>query len=359
MPPLRCRMALDSAGGPHLGSTTTRAAFRFLLPAAFVAIVFFVLGWLYPQVLTIFAGALLGILLHGLALGVAGRTRWDYRAVVGSLVVLLVVAIALAIWLVGPALADQIEQLFARVPAALTKLRAVAARFAVLRYVSGSPPSAADLVNKAAGFVKVGFEGLAGAAIALVIGIYGAFDPCVYERAFLALVPPARRGHARDILQAVSSTLMRWVIGRAVVMILVGLITSVGLWISRVPVPMALGLISGVMTFIPYLGVILSIVPALLVALSSGPWAMLWVVVVFGIAHGLEGYVLVPLIAKHTVEFPPAFTIGVQILLGAAWGILGFTFATPIAVVVTKLIRTLYVEDYLEGKPLPAPSMKP
>jgi predicted PurR-regulated permease PerM len=277
------------------------------------------------------------------------KTRWPYRTVLAGIVLSLLVLLVAGSWWAGPAIAGQIEQLVSRIPAAWDELRTDLQKVPFVRL--GAPPASATtaVFGAAASFVRSGFKLVAGAVLALVIGIYSAVDPLVYERGLLALVPPAKRDRTRCIVGGVTQALMRWVVGRVFVMIAVGILTAVGLLIARIPVPFALGLLAGVMTFVPYLGVLLSILPAMLVASSHGLLAELWVVIVFAIAHGLEGYVLAPFVAKATVRFPAAFTISVQVLLGAAWGILGFAFATPIAVVVTSLVRELYVEDTLHG----------
>jgi len=338
---------------------------RTLLLASAVVLGFFVLGWLYAVLLTVFAGVLLGVFLNGLARGVIRWTRWPYRPVVASLVILLLVAIALCIWLVGPALATQLEQLVAQIPAALRLLREGASTIPFVRSLVGpgtSVGSVGSLVGAAASAVRMSVEAIAGIVIAIVIGIYAAVDPGVYERGLLHLVPIPRRPRGAQIVHRTTTILMRWTVGRVVVMIAVGVLTGVGLWISGVPLAFALAILAGAMTFVPYLGVLISLVPALLVALTKSPLSMVWVVVTFAVAHGVEGYVLSPLIAKRTVEFPPALTIGVQLLLGAAWGVLGFTFATPIAVVATILVRMLYVEDMLGDRsagPSPASGASP
>jgi len=68
---------------------------------------------------------------------------------------------------------------------------------------------------------------------------------------------------------------------------------------------------------------------------------------VFTIAHIVEGYVLTPFITRGTVRFPPAFTLGFQLLLGGLFGVAGLTFATPVAVIGVIFVKKLYVEDYL------------
>lgn len=307
----------------------------------------YVLGWVYPVIVVVFGGILLGVFLHGLAAPLGRKSRLPYKAVLAVLVVLLLVAIWLACWLVGPPVVKQLAQLASSLPEALDRLRNLGEHVPLLRTVLASSPRAHEIVATTASVLEVGASALAGIVIVIVIGVYGAFDPGAYERTLLHLVRPERRPRAQHVVRRVSHVLMRWVIGRVALMIFVGVVTGLGLWIARVPLPAALGLLAGVMTFVPYLGLLISIAPAILVALTNGPWSVVWVLVVFAIAHGLEGYVLSPLIARRTVEFPPVCTIAAQLLFGAIWGVLGFAFATPMAVVVAMLVRALYVEDVL------------
>lgn len=310
----------------------------------------YVLGWVYPVLIVVFAGTLLGVFLNGLAAPLGRKSRLPYKAILAALVILLLVAIWLACWLIGPPVTKQLEQLASSVPGALARLRQLGERVPLLRTVLQATPKANDIVTTTANIVQVGTAAVAGIVIAIVIGIYGAFDPGAYERTLLLLIPKPRRPRAREILHRMAHVLMRWVIGRVILMVFVGVLTAFGLWISKVPLAAALGLLAGVMTFVPYLGLLLSIIPAILVALSKGPWSVVWVIVVFAIAHSLEGYVLSPLIARRTVEFPPICSIAAQLFLGTIWGVLGFAFATPIAVIAVMLVRTLYVEDVL-GEP--------
>ena len=323
---------------------------RALLVVVVVGLGVFLIGWMYEVLLVLFAGLLLGTFLHGLAHFLAQKTRFSYRAAVASLTVLLLALAAVCTCLIGPALGRQVDQLLKEIPAAESSLERMADGMPFVRSMlkpGPGPGPVGPVVGAAANALRIGIEAVTGLFVAIVIGIYGAFDPSACERAVLRLVAPPRRDRARQVLQRVTSTLLRWIFGRILMMILVGVLTTVGLWIAGVPLAFSLGLLAGLLTFIPYLGVLLSIVPAALVALTKSPWTVLWVVVVFTIAHGLEGYVFSPMVAKRTVEFPPAFTIAAQILLGTIWGVLGFAFAMPIAVVLTILVETLYVEDVL------------
>jgi predicted PurR-regulated permease PerM len=127
----------------------------------------------------------------------------------------------------------------------------------------------------------------------------------------------------------------------------VALMTIVGLLLAGIPLPIPLGILAGLLTFVEYLGAVVSAVPALLVALAQNPTDAVWVLLVFTIAHLVEGYLLTPLITQGTVRFPPAFTLGFQLLFGALFGVVGLTFATPMAVIGTVIIRKIYVEDHV------------
>ncbi|MBV9949615.1 MAG: AI-2E family transporter, partial [Myxococcales bacterium] len=100
------------------GRVFTRRIGRTLLMTVLVGAVVFVAGWAYHVLLTVFAGAILAVLLHGIASTLTAHARVGYRVALALVVVGLAVLLALALWFVGPALASQIDQLVHRVPAA-------------------------------------------------------------------------------------------------------------------------------------------------------------------------------------------------------------------------------------------------
>lgn len=109
-----------------------------------------------------------------------------------------------------------------------------------------------------------------------------------------------------------------------------------------------LGLIAGIMELVPYIGPILSSIPAALIALLISPLHMVLVLALFLALHLLEGYVMVPLIQRgRTVILPPALTLVGQVLLGDLLGFRGLFVAAPLIVTVVVLVKMLYVEDTL------------
>jgi predicted PurR-regulated permease PerM len=114
-----------------------------------------------------------------------------------------------------------------------------------------------------------------------------------------------------------------------------------------------LGLLAGLLEFIPNIGPILAAVPAILLALLQSPTLALYVLLLYVGIQMAEGYVIYPLIQERAVSLPPALVLGGQILLGVLAGFIGLLVATPLLVCLMVLIQKLYVEDTL-GDPIPA-----
>jgi predicted PurR-regulated permease PerM len=139
-------------------------------------------------------------------------------------------------------------------------------------------------------------------------------------------------------------------------MLCVGVITAAGLMLLGIPLALALGILAGLLNFIPYLGPILSGAPAVLIAFSQSPADALYTLAFFVFLQSLEGYVLTPMLQRRAVSIPPALGILAIVGLGSLFGAYGVLFATPLLLVVMVLVRMLYVEDVLgdhaAGRPI-------
>jgi predicted PurR-regulated permease PerM len=181
----------------------------------------------------------------------------------------------------------------------------------------------------------------------LFVSLYFAFSPDVYRRGVLALVPPARRPRAEQVIGALAAALRRWIGAQLITMTALGIASGIGLRLLGIPLAFALGLLAGLLLFVPYLGSILSAIPALLIALTVSPMHMLYVALLYVGIHLAEGYLLSPLLQRRAVDTPALLVLGSQLIAGALWGILGLMFATPIVATVLVVVRMLYVEDTL------------
>ena len=154
------------------------------------------------------------------------------------------------------------------------------------------------------------------------------------------------------MLGEIGKALRRWLLGRAIDMVAVIILTFAGLLLLDVPLAFLLALIAGLLNFIPYIGAVVGAVPAVIVAFGQGPMQALWVVLLFLAIQTVEGYLLVPFIQQRTVQLPPALLIFSQTVFGTLFGILGLLLAPALMVVILIVVQAVYLHDVLGDRDL-------
>jgi predicted PurR-regulated permease PerM len=186
---------------------------------------------------------------------------------------------------------------------------------------------------------------LGGLIVLIFVAIFVASDPGLYHRGLMHLFPHAARPRAGEVLSATATTLRRWLLMQMVAMLAIGTVTTVALLLLDVKAAVALGIIAGLLEFIPYMGPILSAVPAVGMALVDGPERAVYVVIAYTAIQQLEGVVLQPLLMKEGLELPPVMTILGQALFALVFGFLGLLLAVPLMASVMVPVKLLYVRD--------------
>ena len=345
----------DASDTPPSTTSFTR---RVLIAAGIVTLLVIVLLLVRTAanvLLLAFAGVLFAAFLNGLARQLRKYTHLPYG---GALAIVSLIFFALMVgagWLAGPHLADQLGELTDRIPSALESLQEQLRQSPWGERLLANTPDPQELMSSSntnilgniAGAFSTVLGGLANVLIILVIGLYLAVDPPLYTHSIRHLVPPARRERAHEVMHAIGRAMRRWLTGRIASMTVVGVLTTIGLWILGVPLAPTLGLIAALLSFVPNLGPILSVVPALLVALMESTQLALYLIVLYIAVQTVESYLITPLIQQRAVSIPPALLLTVQILMGVLFGVLGLLLATPLAVVTIVMVQMLYVEDVL------------
>ena len=307
-----------------------------------IAAVAILLWRLIEVVLLLFAGIILAVAFVALSRRLMRYVRLGRRWALAVVVCLVTVAILGLGALMGSRLAAQFGQLGHTLTTESTQLRQTKLGV-LLQSSSQSVPvqSVSHFLTEAA----TGFAGaVTGAILIVFVGVFIAADPDWYMRGVLRLVPGAARGRTRLVLEALGTAISRWLRGVVIAMICIGVATTLGLWVIGIPLALSLGILAGALEFIPYVGPIVSSIPAILVAFTVGPWHVLEVIGLFLAVHVLEGYILVPAIQKWAVALPPALALTAVVMFGLLFGPLGIILAHPLMVCAMVLVEELYVQ---------------
>jgi predicted PurR-regulated permease PerM len=264
-------------------------------------------------------------------------------------------------WFFSQAITSQADQLSQQLPAAAEKVGSMIGQSGLgktlMRHINTNDiqTSPTSIVQGFFGVAANVVEVVAAVVVVLFLALYFAAEAVRYARGLVRLVPPARRPRAAEILQEAASAIWYWMLGRVFSMVTLGVMTGLGLWLIGVPLPVALGFLAGIMTFIPYIGSIVSAIPSILIAASIDLSLAIYVIVLYVGVHLTEGYILVPLVQRRVVHLPPALTLSAQLILGVLAGFLGLLLATPLVAATLVIVRMAYVEDMLGDQGLTGP----
>ncbi len=183
--------------------------------------------------------------------------------------------------------------------------------------------------------------GLTTVVLILIIGIYVAAEPKLYERGVAWMLPRERRGSFEVTMARMAQTLRRLMAGRLLGMFVEGVFTYIMLaWVAPlvgigvVPMASLLAILTGLLAFIPNLGAIVSGVLMALVGFSGGMEMGIYTIAVYFFIQNFDGYVVIPIIAKKTVDLAPALVLATQLAMGVVFGIIGILLADPLLAMI-------------------------
>jgi predicted PurR-regulated permease PerM len=273
------------------------------------------------------------------------------------------------VWFAGTTIAAQFEALRLVVTAQFDKLMQTAAGLGLVP--KGPPTNLGSQLLGSVGRLTSAVGSVLGAVTSIiamiVIGIFLAAEPRLYDRGIAWMLPLRHRARFYRIADHVGFTLRRLLFGRLVGMIFEGVFTWFMLMIGGVPMAALLGLVTGLLAFIPNIGAITSGVLMVAVGFSAGTHQGFYAIFVYFFVQNIDGYLVVPYIARRTVDLAPAIVLAMQLLMGALFGILGILFADPILatlkVVLMDLSRQRAAEEdedpkVIEPQAEPAPTKR-
>lgn len=170
--------------------------------------------------------------------------------------------------------------------------------------------------------------------LVLVLGIYFALEPRLYQRGLAWMLPEDRRPFFKGTAYQMGHALRRLMAGRLLGMAVEGVGTWIMLEIYGVPMAALIGLLTGLLAFLPNIGAPISGAIMILVGFSGGVDMGIYTIIVYLVVQTVDGYIIVPMIARKTVDLAPALVLGAQLIMGVLFGIIGLILADPLVAMI-------------------------
>jgi predicted PurR-regulated permease PerM len=360
-------------------------AFRIAMMVVGAAVLLLLLWQTRILVLTVFLGILFALAVSA---GADRLARWRVpRGIAAPLIVFTFVGLVAAFgsW-IGPTVRKQTVELRTKLPEALGKLEQwVGSRGGgVIATITGlgdttAPAQGDSVVNAADSSGRTGIAAdssakakptatplrdrllaqiggfgrqflhvlgstvavLAGIVLVIFLSIYFAIDPSVYRRGLLHLVPPGSRAQTEEVLTAIAVTLRKWLVTQLIAMVVIGTVTTIVLMALKVRAAVPLGILAGLLEFVPTLGPVLSAVPAIAMGFVDSPQKALAVGIAYIGIQFLENHLLIPILMKQGLNLPPALTIIMQSLMALVFGVMGLLVAVPMLAAIMIAAQVL------------------
>ena len=328
---------------PVIREELKRASVWFGLGLAILAVIF-----LAQPLLLIFGGVVFAAILDG-GTRLLGRVLPIGRGWRLLLVTLAALAFLVGtVWLAGVQLAAQAAALRNIVTVQVNQLVGLAAAYG-LGVDSVEPQQLVEQLMGSLGVltsaVSSAIGGVTSMVMIIVIGLFIAVEPRIYERGIAWMLPLGTRERFYRTSERMGFTLRRLMAGRLLGMAVEGFGTWLLLMAGGVPMAALLGLLTGILAFLPNIGAIVSGVLIILVGFSAGVDTGLWAVAVYAIVQVVDGYLIVPYVARKTVDLAPALVLGAQVIFGALFGILGLALADPIVAMIKAALEQKSADD--------------
>lgn len=276
------------------------------------------------------------------------KTGWSENlSLVLSIVITFLVIIALS-WLIGARVQQQVSELTETLPSTIENAE---------NYLKKSPLGQKLLDNLstantekqtrslATNFFRSTFGVFGDLYVVLFMGLFFTVSPMIYKKGIVQLIPKAGQSKGESLLNNLRDSLSKWLKGTLFSMFVVFAFTATGLAIIGIDMWLTLALIAGLLIFIPNLGPIIALIPAVLIGLMNSPGTAALVAGLYILIQVVESNFITPMIQQKLLSTPPALILIAQLFMTALTGGWGLVLATPLLVILMVVIKELYVKQ--------------
>lgn len=316
------------------------------ITALFVALIWF-FKVTFSVLLLILTGALVALFFHGYARFIQRKFQVREKVALLISIVSTFVFILLLLWFMRAKIQQQVTELAKTFPSTVSNAELQLSKTALGQKVL-EKISSEEISNKVYSYGSMFFNSTFGIFtnlyIIVFLGIFFTISPKVYIDGFLILIPLKARPKAAYTLDRIGFTLTKWLKGQLFSMIIIAVLKWIALTILGIPMAIALALIAGILNFIPNFGPLISMFPAILIALTISIDKAIVVTIVYLLLQIFEGNVITPSIQKRLINMPAALIIIAQLFMGIVSGGWGLVLATPLIAIVMVVVEETYVK---------------
>jgi predicted PurR-regulated permease PerM len=325
------------------GSGGTRLFQRTLVVMAAIGVA--LLAWnLVQLLLLLFFSVLVAVMISDFAHALMRWTRLPFYGALTLAIILPLAVLAIVFGLFGTIMYGQFNDLAARLPTEFETFKQWMGSFSAGRQAMTVAENYAPRMEAVFDFAQSAVTNIgsaaSGLAVIIVAGVYLAAQPGLYIDAVLTIMSPSRAAQMQLTFAAIHAALTAWLKGQAIGMAFVAVGTSIGLTLIGMPSGLALGLVAGLCEFVPYLGVVIVSIPAIIIGFGVDPQTGWLTVAVLVVVQQLQGNVVQPIAQRRMSDLPPALTIFSLIGFGLLCGPLGVVLAVPLTVVALALVKS-------------------
>ncbi|MEE4350773.1 MAG: AI-2E family transporter [Pacificimonas sp.] len=338
-------------------------------------VVLAILAWFVWQTAAILPPFLAGLIIAYLldpSVDKLQARNWPRWAATTVVLVLFFAVIAGLLLLVAPLIVAQAESLIASLPGIVADLRPTfEGWYARLNQLGSFDEFGTGILQRAA---EVGanlvrsvleqslalFNILALIIIVPVVAFYALLDFDNMTARARSWIPPRWEVEANRLIDEADSALSGFIRGQSLVCSALAVFYAAGWWLTGLDYALVLGLIAGVLAFVPYLGAVISVALALLVGLGQFGFEFLplfFIFLVFQLGQILEGSALTPNLIGERIGLHPLWVLFAVFAGGEIAGLVGVFLAVPVAAVVAVIVRAV-MRAYL-GSPIYAAGAPP
>lgn len=304
--------------------------------------------------LMILAGALIAIFFRAIGDLIHKKLQISKGVSLFISVVLILGILVGLYFLLAPRVNKQFEELSKTAPKGIEQIKGELQDTRVGSFILEQIPGSGDkqidnqkVQKRVTNFLSTTFGVLGDLYIIIFFGLFFMATPKLYVSGIVALFPKCKRERVWQVMNYSAFTLKRWLIGKLLSMLVVAILTATVLYILGIPLALTLGLIAGLLSFVPNFGPLIALIPAAAVAITIGPTKLLYVILAYALVQALESNLITPFIQKKNIDLPFAIILFSQVLLGVYTGLLGIILATPLMALLIVWVQMIYVHDVL------------